>query len=240
MNYFELHIGDYQRKTAHLTLAEHGAYSLMLQTFYATERPLPADRKVLYRLLRADTLPERKAVDSVAAQFWQESKAGLSNRRAQEVLDVYLQWVEKQRTNGGKGGRPPKTNGLSEHKPNDNPTVTETETQSKSNGGDHARVPLPTPHLHSPSRPPNEDPTPTPPKGGAGSHRRSPARAEKDAALEVWHELTTSGGARPPRDARLQAAIDAAGGWSRIAQREQGIDAQRVQRDFVDAYRSLP
>lgn len=238
MNYFELHIGDYQRKTAHLTLAEHGAYSLMLQAFYATERPLPADRKVLHRLLRADSLAERKAVDAVVSQFWHNDGEGLTNRRAQEVLDLYHQWVEKQRTNGGKGGRPPKTNGLSEPKPNGNPTVPQTETQTKANGGYHARVPLPTSHLDSPL--PKEDPTPTPPKGGADRHRRiSPERAEKDAALEVWHQLTASDGALPKRDSKLQAVIDAVGGWSRIAQREQGIDDSSVRKAFCEAYRRV-
>jgi uncharacterized protein YdaU (DUF1376 family) len=135
MNYYEHHIGDYQRKTAHLTLAEHGAYTLMLQTFYATERPLPADRKVLYRLLRADSVAERKAVDSVTAQFWERTDAGLTNNRAGEVLDNYKRWVDQQKANGKRGGRPPKTDGLSETKPNGVP-----------NGGDHARVPLPTSH----------------------------------------------------------------------------------------------
>src|ERR1700730_18469936 len=113
MNYFELHIIDYQRKTAHLTLAEHGAYSLMLQTFYASERPLPADRKVLHRLLRANSAVERKAIDSVADQFWQEGDQGLTNKRGAEVLDVYKRWVSQQKANGSKGGRPKETHGLS-------------------------------------------------------------------------------------------------------------------------------
>lgn len=104
MNYFDLHIGDYQRKTAHLSLAEHGAYSLMLQNFYATERPLPADRKVLYRLLRAESAAERKAIDSVATQFWREDTGGLINQRASETLASYREWVERQRAAGRASG----------------------------------------------------------------------------------------------------------------------------------------
>lgn len=41
MNFFKLYIGDYQRDTAHLSVTEHGAYLLMLQHYYATEKPLP-------------------------------------------------------------------------------------------------------------------------------------------------------------------------------------------------------
>jgi uncharacterized protein YdaU (DUF1376 family) len=223
VNYFELHIVDYQRKTAHLTLAEHGAYSLMLQTFYATERPLPADRKVLHRLLRADSSMERQAIDSIVAQFWIQTDEGLTNKRAQEVLQKYNRWVSQQKANGSKGGRPKETHGLSNGL-----------TQNEPNGGYRAF-----PHSDSDSES-TQDPTPTPPKGGADRHRRiSPDRAEKDRALEVWNQLVASGGALPQRDSRLQAAIDAVGGWTRIQLRDAGTDAQHVQRAFVEAYRQV-
>ena len=82
MNCYKHYIGDYQRDTGHLSLAEHGAYRLMLDAFYATGKPLPADRKALYRLLRAATSIERKAIDMVSAQFWEITSTGLVNRRA--------------------------------------------------------------------------------------------------------------------------------------------------------------
>lgn len=118
MNYYEHHISDYQRKTAHLSLAEHGAYLLMLQTFYASERPLPGDRKVLFRLLRADTKVEKAAVESVIRQFWRISAEGLTNGRADSVVTEYHAWVEKQKANGKRGGRPAKSEGLTQMKPN--------------------------------------------------------------------------------------------------------------------------
>ncbi len=82
MNFYKHYIGDYQRDTGHLSLAEHGAYRLMLDAFYATGKPLPHDKKALYRLLRAATSVERKAIDAVSAQFWETTPAGLINRRA--------------------------------------------------------------------------------------------------------------------------------------------------------------
>lgn len=72
MNFYKHFIGDYQRDTAHLSLTEHGAYRLMLDAFYGTARPLPGDKKALYRLIRAETDAEKRAVDSVALQFWQQ------------------------------------------------------------------------------------------------------------------------------------------------------------------------
>jgi uncharacterized protein YdaU (DUF1376 family) len=85
MNFFKLYIGDYQRDTAHLSITEHGAYLLMLQHHYATQRPLPTG-KALYRLLRADGPSDREAIDSVMQQFWVETDDGLVNERAHEEI----------------------------------------------------------------------------------------------------------------------------------------------------------
>lgn len=81
MNFFKLYIGDYQRDTAHLSVTEHGAYLLMLQHYYATEKPLPTG-KALHRMLRAQDKAERDAIDAVAKQFWRETSDGLINERA--------------------------------------------------------------------------------------------------------------------------------------------------------------
>lgn len=81
MNFFKLYIGDYQRDTAHLSVTEHGAYLLMLQHYYATEKPLPIG-KALHRMLRAQDKAERDAIDTVAKQFWRETDQGLVNDRA--------------------------------------------------------------------------------------------------------------------------------------------------------------
>lgn len=81
MNFFKLYIGDYQRDTAHLSIAEHGAYLLMIQHYCATEKPLPTG-KALYRMLRAQSKIEHDAIDAVAAEFWRLSGDGLVNDRA--------------------------------------------------------------------------------------------------------------------------------------------------------------
>lgn len=85
MNFFKLYIGDYQRDTAHLSVTEHGAYLLMLQHYYATEKPLPIG-KALHRMLRAQDRAEREAIDAVAAAFWVATDGGLVNGRADEEI----------------------------------------------------------------------------------------------------------------------------------------------------------
>jgi len=68
MNYYERHLGDYARDTGHLSLLEHGAYTLLLDRYYATEEGIPAAQA--YRIARARTTPEREAVDAVLAEFF--------------------------------------------------------------------------------------------------------------------------------------------------------------------------
>ncbi len=92
MNFYKHYIGDYQRDTGHLSLTEHGAYRLMLDIFYATARPLPKDKKTLYRLLRAASRSEREAIDSVTEQFWRAEEDGLVNHRA----TLEIEKAEKQ------------------------------------------------------------------------------------------------------------------------------------------------
>jgi hypothetical protein len=70
MNFYKHFVGDYARATGHLSVIEHGAYRLMLDHYYGAGRPLPANRKALYRLIRAETEVERRAVDSICVQFW--------------------------------------------------------------------------------------------------------------------------------------------------------------------------
>ena len=86
MNFYKRFIGDYQRDTAHLSLAEHGAYTLMLDLYYGAENALPSDRKVLYRMMRADGRIERQAIDAVIDEFWIEGEGGLTNPKADRVL----------------------------------------------------------------------------------------------------------------------------------------------------------
>src|SRR3546814_2598331 len=45
MNYVELHIGDYEKATAHLTAIEDGIYGRLLRRYYDAEGPLVADLK---------------------------------------------------------------------------------------------------------------------------------------------------------------------------------------------------
>lgn len=59
MHYYEHHIGDYRRDTAHLTLLEHGVYRQLLDWYYLSEKPIPANREAVIRKISARTQEER-------------------------------------------------------------------------------------------------------------------------------------------------------------------------------------
>jgi uncharacterized protein YdaU (DUF1376 family) len=136
VNFYKHHIGDYSKKTAHLSLVEHGAYLLLLHHYYATEEPLPADTKMLARILRADTPAERKAIEYVLKEFWLATDAGWINSRAQDEIERASHQRAVNRELGKRGGRPPKhqaetesetepeTESVSEQKANRNPIQT--------------------------------------------------------------------------------------------------------------------
>jgi uncharacterized protein YdaU (DUF1376 family) len=114
VNFYKRYIGDYVRDTADLSLAEHGAYTLLLDHYYATESALPSERQSLYRICKAFTKAEQKAVDAVAARFFSPQADGrLANKRAVEELEKRSHQVAVNRAIGNRGGRPKKTDSVS-------------------------------------------------------------------------------------------------------------------------------
>lgn len=98
---------DYAEATAHLTLAEHGAYTLLLDHYMAAGKPIAIAiglPSVCYRVCRAQSDDERAAVDSVVAQFFTVEDDGcLHNKRADIELSKRTTVIES-RTSAGKLG----------------------------------------------------------------------------------------------------------------------------------------
>jgi len=106
LNYYKRYIGDYQSDTAHLSMTEHGAYNLLLDYVYGTEKPLPKQKAAIYRICRAFEDHEREAIDSVLTQYFTEREDGWVNDKALRVMETDLPRIEAARANGLKGGRP--------------------------------------------------------------------------------------------------------------------------------------
>lgn len=152
MHYYPHHIGDYQRDTAHLSMVEHGAYRLLMDAYYVTERALPLDPEALYRICRAMSKLERNAVDAVASHFFTRTDTGLIQKRIDKEIAAFQKQSETNRENGKKGGRPPK------EKPKQNRpvngSVSETGTETKGNQDPITSTQVPEPHTPAASAPP--------------------------------------------------------------------------------------
>ena len=108
MNYYKFHIGDYRRDTAHLSLLEHGIYRQLLDQYYLTEKPLPAETVTVMRRLSARSEDEQKAVETVLKEFFVLQNGWHHKRCGVEIAD-YNERADQAREAGKLGGRPRKT-----------------------------------------------------------------------------------------------------------------------------------
>lgn len=106
MNYYERHLGDYAKDTAHLSMLEHGAYNLLLDRYYSTETGIPAAQA--HRLARARSKEEKQAVDDVLAEFFTLVGDVWINKRADEEIIKAQSRINAAKENGKRGGRPKK------------------------------------------------------------------------------------------------------------------------------------
>ncbi len=113
MNYYPRFPGDYMRKTMHLSMLEDGAYTRLLDWYYANDRAIPHDRR--YAVARATTVGERSAVDSVLSEFFSLAEGQHHNERADTEIEAARKRIDAAKENGKKGGRKPNK------QPNENP-----------------------------------------------------------------------------------------------------------------------
>ena len=97
MHKYWRHLGDYARKTRHLTLLEHGALTLLLDWYYAHERALPGELDAIFRVVGARAAHEKKAACYVIKEFFSLTAAGYVNARAEEELIAYQSKSESSR-----------------------------------------------------------------------------------------------------------------------------------------------
>lgn len=157
MNYYKRHLGDYAAATRHLSLLEHGVYTLLLDTYYVGESPLPSEDRALYRLVGARSKEEREAVGIVLQEFFELRDDGWHQPRCDEEIAKKQAQAEINRDVGRRGGRPSKT--------------TESDTEENRIGFKNKTKPV---SEKNPSHKPiannqEESITPQPPQAGAGA-----------------------------------------------------------------------
>ena len=94
--WFPFYFADYSAKTEHLTLVEHGAYLLLMGSYYKTGCKLPANAKQLQRICRAFEPAEVEAMQSVLDQFFILDGDHYTHTRIDEELEKSNQISEKR------------------------------------------------------------------------------------------------------------------------------------------------
>jgi uncharacterized protein YdaU (DUF1376 family) len=99
VNYYEHHLGDYLRDTAHLSMIEDGAYRRLLDLYYTREAALPVSIKDCCRLVRAHRTDEAEAVKTILAEFFTLTDDGHHHKRCDEEIARMIDKREQARSN---------------------------------------------------------------------------------------------------------------------------------------------
>ncbi len=89
MNYYQHHIGDFDRATRHLSRLERSIYSDLIDVYYDTESPLTLDKSALCRKIIARSNDEATAVEQVLNEFFTETANGWYHYRCEEEIEAY-------------------------------------------------------------------------------------------------------------------------------------------------------
>ena len=108
MDWYKRNLGDYASKTARLSLVEHGVYALLLDEYYASEKPLPADLTEIGNVL-ADHSPDARAgAGRVLSKYFNHCATGWIPMDAQPFKPPRRRYVSvhyKRQLLAGQAGR---------------------------------------------------------------------------------------------------------------------------------------
>lgn len=131
------YVADYLADTTHLNTQQHGAYCLLLFAGWRNGGRLPNDDEQLAMITRLPVATWLKH-KPVILKFFKIDGDEIYQGRMVEEWDTATGIIERNRINGGKGGRPPK------QKPKNNPVVSENVTQMEPKANPE-KTPLPSP-----------------------------------------------------------------------------------------------
>lgn len=112
--YFPMYPDDFEADTAHLTLAEDGAYNRLLRLCWRTPGcKVPTDEAWIFRKMRARTDEEKEVVRVILAEFFVRKSGKFFNPRLLEEHTKAHDKHERRVLAGSKGGfaKAKKTNG---------------------------------------------------------------------------------------------------------------------------------
>lgn len=223
VNYYERHIGDYLKNTAHLSLLEHGIYTRLLDVYYTREDGIPVDQ--VERLIGVRSKEERNALGDVLDEFFTVEKDVLHQARCDREIARYRKKAAHNREVGKLGGRPRKTETQTE--PTNNPVGFKTEPTNNP-----PQYPVTSNHTNTPK------PPAAAPDGFAQFWSAYPKKVGKPAAEKAFRAAKLNG--HLPEVLADVEAKAASPGWTKDGGQFVPNPAtylnQRRWEDRIDAY----
>ena len=163
MNYYERHIGDYLKDTAHLSLLEHGVYTRLMDVYYTRECAIPA--LDVARLVGARSKDEKEALQAVLSEFFQLTDgahaqdrcdreiARFKDKQAKAKRSADARWSKPEtQTDGNADASPDAMRTHSEgNAPRARPQTPDTRHQSKEEGESSQREKPPAARKRAPT-----------------------------------------------------------------------------------------
>lgn len=97
---------DYDERTEHLTMLQHGAYRLMMDAYYRRGGPLPAKLEQLHRICKALAPDEQAAISVILSEFFVLGNDGWHNVGCDKEIKKAKDLSDKRRkaAKSGKNG----------------------------------------------------------------------------------------------------------------------------------------
>lgn len=131
--WYAFYPADYRNKTSGLTMVQDSAYRRLMDEYYLTGEPLPANAEILLRICRAFADDEKAAVLFVLEKYFVEGDDGWHHLRIDEEIIKRAELSEK-RANAGKNGALKTNSGKSANAGNKKRQLpTQSQPQSQSN-----------------------------------------------------------------------------------------------------------
>jgi uncharacterized protein YdaU (DUF1376 family) len=108
MHHYPHHIGDFNAGTVRLTQLERWLYRDMIEVYYDTEGPLPADIVAVCKKVGARGDEQKAIVAELLADKFVRTADGFRHERCDDEIAIYRAKAETAKQNGSKGGRPRK------------------------------------------------------------------------------------------------------------------------------------
>lgn len=103
LNYYYRYLGDYLKDTLDLSALENGVYNFLLDSYYATEKPIQADKA--YLIARASTKAEKSATDSVLKTFFKRQGGAWVHSKCEAEIAKARKRIKTAQENGAKHRR---------------------------------------------------------------------------------------------------------------------------------------